>query len=140
MSADAFHTLIQIEPSTANKVESYENDMVLPAPERAFPRTYHSVPETQKNSIELIDIKSSSKNHDPLPSPTATPAELPLLRSDLEMSRPASPVEDSEAFGALQSFANPPMNRFRMLSACFITFAMGISDSAPGALIPYIER
>jgi hypothetical protein len=40
----------------------------------------------------------------------------------------------------MQSFSNPPMNRFRMLSVCLMNFGNGLSDSAPGALIPYIEK
>lgn len=31
------------------------------------------------------------------------------------------------------------MNRFRMISAWTTGFGMGLNDSAPGALIPYIE-
>jgi fucose permease len=31
------------------------------------------------------------------------------------------------------------MNRFRVLSCCLIYFGNGLNDSAPGALIPYIE-
>jgi len=32
------------------------------------------------------------------------------------------------------------MNRFRVLSVCLLNFGNGLSDSAPGALIPYIEK
>ena len=39
----------------------------------------------------------------------------------------------------MQSIWNPPMNRFRMLAVCTMNFCMGLNDSAPGALIPYIE-
>jgi len=57
------------------------------------------------------------------------------------MSRPASPTtNENDGVDALQSFASPPMNRFRMLSVCLINFGNGLSDSAPGALIPYIEK
>ncbi|KAH8808874.1 major facilitator superfamily transporter [Xylogone sp. PMI_703] len=136
MSADAFHAFIQIEPPTAKKVH-YDNDAILPAPQKAFPRTYHSVPETQHSSVELTNVRPPPRRHESSTSVTTSPVESHV---DLEMSRPATPVEHAETFDALQSFSNPPMNRFRMLSACLITFAMGLSDSAPGALIPYIER
>jgi hypothetical protein len=65
--------------------------------------------------------------------------ETPTVPDDLEMSRPATPIEEVEGFGAMQSVWNPPMNRFRMLAVCTMTFCMGLNDSAPGALIPYIE-
>ncbi|KAL8967902.1 MAG: hypothetical protein Q9197_005164 [Variospora fuerteventurae] len=32
------------------------------------------------------------------------------------------------------------MNRWRFLSACLMCFANGLNDSAPGALIPYLEK
>ncbi|RFU32088.1 hypothetical protein B7463_g4277, partial [Scytalidium lignicola] len=137
MSADAFHAFIQIEQPVTNKVQ---HEAILRAPQRAFPRTYHSVPETQQDPIELVKIRSSPKQHEPSTSITAAPVDPPTSQIDLEMSRPASPVEQPETFDALQSFANPPMNKFRMLFICFISLAMGLSDSAPGALIPYIER
>lgn len=41
---------------------------------------------------------------------------------------------------ALQTLSNPPMNRWRFLSACLMCFANGLNDSAPGALIPYLEK
>ncbi|PSS10775.1 hypothetical protein M430DRAFT_107964 [Amorphotheca resinae ATCC 22711] len=57
------------------------------------------------------------------------------------MSRPASPIlTDQDVVEAMQSFSNPPINRFRMLSVCLLNFCNGLSDSAPGALIPYIEK
>lgn len=32
------------------------------------------------------------------------------------------------------------MNRFRLLSVCLINFLNGLSDSASGPLIPYMEK
>ncbi|RAL00903.1 putative MFS efflux transporter [Aspergillus ibericus CBS 121593] len=34
---------------------------------------------------------------------------------------------------------NAPRTKWRLLSACFMNFANGLNDSAPGALIPYME-
>lgn len=57
------------------------------------------------------------------------------------MSRPASPTHDElDGVDALQSFSNPPKNRYRMVSISLMNFLSGLSDSAPGALIPYMER
>lgn len=39
----------------------------------------------------------------------------------------------------MPSFWHPKMNKFRVLACCLIYFGNGMSDSAPGALIPYIE-
>ena len=55
------------------------------------------------------------------------------------MSRPPSPKND-DAADVVQTLSNPPMNKYRLLSACFMCFGNGINDSAPGALIPYMEK
>jgi hypothetical protein len=106
------------------------------APQKALPRLY-SVQEP----IELADI---STNHKGPTAPGNTPPlgthTLPTP-SELEMSRPATPRQnEDDGVEAMQSFSNPPMNRFRMLSVCLLNFGNGLSDSAPGALIPYIEK
>jgi hypothetical protein len=40
----------------------------------------------------------------------------------------------------VQTFWSPYWNRFRVLAACLTSFANGMNDSAPGALIASIER
>ncbi|KAL8646817.1 MAG: hypothetical protein Q9210_005915, partial [Variospora velana] len=65
----------------------------------------------------------------------------PITPNELESSRPTSPRNGGvEAAQALQTLSNPPMNRWRFLSACLMCFANGLNDSAPGALIPYLEK
>ena len=39
----------------------------------------------------------------------------------------------------VQSWSNPPINRWRVLSCCLVYFGNGMNDSAPGALLPYME-
>lgn len=106
-------------------------------PQKALPRVYHSVPEP----LELDNLQWGSKLNGPTSSGTNTPSgyQTPGVLSDLEMSRPATP-NDRDGVDAMQSFSNPPMNRFRMLSVCLCNFGNGLNDSAPGALIPYIEK
>ncbi|MCJ1378499.1 hypothetical protein MMC17_001598 [Xylographa soralifera] len=43
------------------------------------------------------------------------------------------------AVNTVQSLFKPPMNKWRFVAACLMCFANGLNDSAPGALIPYIE-
>ncbi|KAI4288691.1 MAG: hypothetical protein L6R35_002042 [Caloplaca aegaea] len=70
----------------------------------------------------------------------------PITPNELESSRPASPRngegggEEEAAQAARQTLSNPPTNRWRFLSACLMCFANGLNDSAPGALIPYLEK
>jgi hypothetical protein len=59
---------------------------------------------------------------------------------DLEMSRPVSPDPAPDAVDAVMSVWNPFMNRFRLLSLCLCSLGDGLSDSAAGALIPYMEK
>lgn len=40
---------------------------------------------------------------------------------------------------ALPSLSNPPMNKFRLMACCSINLVLGLTDAAPGALIPYME-
>lgn len=113
-----------------------------------------------KPAIELDDLHKHQKygmhNVPRLPSPAKTTPELPnhdlpsLARdergrstpatpSELEMSRPSSP-HSAEVSTVKQSWSSPRMNRWRVLAACLVNFAGGANDSAPGALLPYIEQ
>ena len=58
---------------------------------------------------------------------------------ELERSQPPTP-KSPEASNIVPTFSFPKMNRWRVLSACLEYFGNGMNDSAPGALIPYIEE
>jgi hypothetical protein len=135
MTLHAFGALIDVESSS-----STQSHAIPIAPQKALPRIYHSIP----TPVELDNLQWGTKLNGPSKpeSGTATPTGTQTPRvADLEMSRPASPVDDvHDGVGAMQSFANPPMNRFRMSSVCLLNFGNGLSDSAPGALIPYMEK
>lgn len=115
--------------------------LIPTAPEKALPRIYHSVPQAFPDSIELDNLQWGAKLTGPAELGAVTPSgvDVHVAPDDLEMSRPATPTQESEGFEAMQSVWNPPMNRFRMLAVCTMSFCMGLNDSAPGALIPYIE-
>ncbi|OCL14399.1 MFS general substrate transporter [Glonium stellatum] len=63
----------------------------------------------------------------------------PMSPNELEMSRSPSPKRD-EAASLVQSWSNPPMNKWRVLTCCLIYFGNGLNDSAPGAILPYMEN
>jgi hypothetical protein len=132
MASYSLGALIEIEPSSS-RVESHTAPC---APAKALPRVYHSVPDP----IELDSIKWGTTANEPTNSGAATPSEY-QTPVDLEMSIPGTPNnEEQDGVDAMQSFSNPPMNRYRMLCACLMNFGNGLNDSAPGALIPYIEK
>jgi hypothetical protein len=116
-----------------------ENPII--APQKAHAKVYHSVPTPREDGIEFLHKDARPK------SPGADAGTLPSedsqvnQRNDVEMSRPSSPIDaDGDGFSAMQSFSNPPINRFRLLSVCLLNFAGGFNDAAPGALIPYMEK
>ena len=133
MTSYAFGAFIDVESSQTPQ----ERQIVLPP--KALARTY-----SVQDPIELADFNT---NHNgPFISEHATPSgtQTPRTPLELEMSRPATPRgprgNEDDVVEAMQSFSNPPMNRFRMLSVCLLNFGNGLNDSAPGALIPYIEK
>lgn len=104
------------------------------------------------DAIELADHGNLSTRSDvvsDIPSGLRTPEEAytPCPSNDristtlieLESSQPTTPQRPTET-GVFPSFFYPAMNRWRVLAACLIYFGNGMSDSAPGALIPYIEE
>ena len=130
MTSYAFGALVDLE-SSENTSES------LPvAPEKALPRTYSVQEPVELANINTKHNGSSASGNAPTPSGTRTPP----TPSELEINRPATPRNADNSVEAMQSFSSPPMNRFRMLSACLLNFGNGLNDSAPGALIPYIEK
>jgi hypothetical protein len=136
MMSRGFGAFVELEPSTSTP----ESSSLPSAPQRAFPKSYHTAPDL----TELDNLQWGSRLNGPPKSgsgnATPTGTRTPQV-TDLEMSRPATPhEEDHDGVDAMQSFSNPPMNRFRMTSVCFLNFANGLSDSAPGALIPYMEK
>lgn len=89
---------------------------------------------------ELDDLTRNRPHDGPFSEPpTPSGARTPKSPNELEMSRPPSPVAD-DAADVVQTLNNPPVNKWRLLSCCCMCFANGLNDSAPGALIPYMER
>ncbi|KAI5842991.1 major facilitator superfamily domain-containing protein [Morchella snyderi] len=64
-----------------------------------------------------------------------TPKTEPTTPSALGSSRPPM-----QAVGLMPSVNSPSINRWRLLAACMLIFTNGVSDAAPGALIPYMEK
>jgi hypothetical protein len=134
MTSHSFGAFIEVESSTGNG-KGVEHAIPI-APQKALPRVYHSMPHTP-NDTELDNIQWGKRLNGPSESGTSTPTgyQTPRAPFDIE-SRPQSPVHGVDA---MQSFSNPPKNRFRLLAVCLMNFGNGLNDSAPGALIPYVE-
>lgn len=137
MSSHTFSAFIDVGPSSASE----EAHPVPSVPQKTKSRVYHSV-QPILDPVELDDLQWGSRLNGPVDSGTTTPSgyQTPRVPTDLEMSRPTTPGNEQGGVDALQSFSNPPMNRFRMLSTCLMNLGCALNDSAPGALIPYIEK
>lgn len=74
-------------------------------------------------------------------SPRGT--QTPRTPEELE-SNPPSPsrqfsIARRPSATVAQTLQSPPGNLYRFLNTCAISLVMGLNDSAPGALLPYIE-
>lgn len=137
------------------QVESASSQQQLPAaPARAVSRTYPAVPQPQQDDegIMLRDFRHSRDgNATSTPMPSGSSPSVPNIPSgeerDLEMMTgpepgpgPGTPVDEpADAFGVLPSLFDPPMNKYRLAACCTMNLLGGLTDSAPGALIPYME-
>lgn len=90
-------------------------------------------PSTPKSGSEHAASSRPTSSHTGVQTP-ATPSEL-----EGAIANNNSTADGGPAHPAIQTFWNPPMNKWRVLCACLVYFGNGLSDSAPGALIPYME-
>jgi hypothetical protein len=135
------YAVINVESSPVN----LESHLVPIAPQKAVAKSYHAVPlPNAPDVLGLDNIEWGARLNGPGRESKSQPGsgyQTPKTPNYLEMSTPPSPItHDEDVVDAMQSFSNPPMNRFRMASSSLLNFSNGLSDSAPGALIPYIEK
>jgi fucose permease len=88
--------------------------------------------------LELDELELGISHARPL-----TPGALPGESAQSQPATPATPAHEAIDSGhssseALQTWSHAA-NKWRVLSCCVIYFNNGMSDSAPGALLPYME-
>jgi hypothetical protein len=113
-------------------------DIQKPTAVTSPPATHQKPPKKTPTTIELDQLRFGKRYNGPSetgtpvvhPSGTQSPVEpaAPMTPNELEMSRPPTPKQD-EAVGMMQSWNSPPINRWRLLSCCFMYFVNGINDS-----------
>lgn len=67
----------------------------------------------------------------------ATGGQTPMTPDGLESN---SPPVGIQAASLVPSWSYPKINKWRVLAASAILFGNGLSDAAPGSLLPYMER
>lgn len=117
-------------PPTAKTTPSPPTNEELDAIELPHYGLVHS--QQNDNSI------TPASPHTPMEARTPATEQASKTPDELERSQPPTPKRD-EAAGIVPSFSYPKMNKWRVLSCCLEYFGNGLNDSAPGALIPYIE-
>lgn len=131
LSSRYFPIIEAMSSHRAGAFISFADSSTVAGPPAAFQKAPR-IPDPL-SQYELDDITNGPSILQ-IPSGTQTPK----TPEDLEMSRPPSPTVDE--VDALQTLNDPPMNKWRLLSCCCMCFANGLNDSAPGALIPYMEK
>lgn len=109
-------------------IESHD----FPGPLPAKPKSaVEHVPPTIGNPIDLEMLPMQSSHS---PSRSQKVGQVP--------PSPSNSVGDNQrrVVEQMQTLWNPPKNKYRVLAACLSSFANGMNDSAPGALIASIER
>lgn len=75
---------------------------------------------------ELNQLNSGNQYSDPSRSPSSHGPQPSITPNELEMNQPPSPMNE-EAADVVQTLSNPPMNKYRLLSACLMCFGNGIN-------------
>lgn len=112
-------------------------DSDVSSPPMVLQKGSHALPDLP-TAFELDELSRADRGNGP--SLPGTPRGVQTPRSyEFEISRPPSP-EYHDAAEVMQTWTNPPANKWRLLSACLMNFGNGLNDAAPGALIPYMEK
>jgi hypothetical protein len=135
MELTFLHPLVQVESNSLPRV-----------PKKAVARTYAAVPHRDEEGPDLLKSPATFSVTS-FPSGSSTPGE----ERDLEKSilpgatpthgdEPPDSGRPAKASEILLTLTDPPMTKFRFAAICTQNFLGGLTDSAPGALIPYMEK
>lgn len=132
MAASALGAILEIESSS--RVSS-----LPPAVRKDKQGVTQSPSDYELN--ELQSQKPSARVTSEPVTQASTGASSPVpTPSVLENRLPMPEVEHDNPEWATDMTTSPPKTKWRMLSVCLIQLGNGMNDSAPGALIPYIEQ
>lgn len=126
-------------------IEMLSNSRIEQPPIAKVSRKAPSNEELDAIELPTYGLMKSSTRNDGKPDLSAiesVPFDRTVTAStadELERSEPPTPQRDAAA-SVMPTFSHPPMNKWRVLSACGEYFVNGMNDSAPGPLIPYIEQ
>jgi fucose permease len=95
------------------------------------------------SEIELDELRWGQRLNGPAGRPSSkvqstNDCSASATSRELEQSNRPTPRR-SQAVDPVMSATNPPMNKWRLGASSLMYFGQGLNDSAPGALIPYME-
>jgi len=114
MTSYSFGALIDIDES-----------LRITDPPAVLRKDPHGLPDLP-TAYELDEMNRASRSVGTSIPPTPSGTQTPRTPNELEQSRPPSPnYDDADAVDIVQSWKNPPINRYRLLSACLMNFGNG---------------
>ena len=93
---------------------------------------------TLATGLEINEHQASGSPSNHLSGGRSLKSSDNLVREINSLERNDAPAVN-EVQSLTQTIHNPPMNKWRLLSGCLMSLGGGLNDSAPGALIPYME-
>lgn len=134
MSSYIFGALIEHE-------SSHPSGLAPPAPvaQRGRIETGLGPTEDELDELQWGRKLNGPSGHPPVQAKSTSERVTPETPRELEQSYPPTPSED-HVVDPIMSASNPSMNKWRLAANCLMFFNHGINDSAPGALIPYMEQ
>ncbi|KAF2083595.1 MFS general substrate transporter [Saccharata proteae CBS 121410] len=128
MTSHPFHSLFEIQQTS--------NPIARPPAVKQKSLTVQTPSAIELDRLAFADHAEAPSANTTAPQTPCTGTQTPITPSVIE----AAPDDDSQAAGLVQTMWNPPINKWRILCACLVQVANGLNDSAPGPLIPYMEK
>jgi fucose permease len=140
MASQVFGSMLDMESGISGPAPVHAKESKSKAPTTVFGATSEPAIALDEMSFEAAYTgpstnqarKSSTK------STGQTPTSQPQTPAGEFANGQFEIAEEQESTEALQSWRYS-VNKWRVLTCCWIYFSNGMSDSAPGALLPYME-
>ena len=122
--------------ATMIEAEGHSKESPLPSPAAVLPREQHGIARTP-TAVELDQLALGK----PLSGPSRSHSgnQSPTKSNEYEVGDERT-QDPAEAIHMLQSWNNPPINKWRVLGICLFQIGNGMQDGVAGAVIPYIEK
>ena len=134
MSSHTFGALIQHESSHSPVLAP-----LTAVAQRTRPETGLGPTEIELDELQWGRRLNGPDGCAPVQGRSARGWVTPATPRELEQSN-TSTLSTDHAVNPVMSASSPPKNKWRLGAICLMVFSQGINDSAPGALIPYMEK